>query len=168
MVNASQKGDVNRLLAEAADALERLDSLGVAPDDVLRVVSARQDVRGVPVSVFNSRLGALESVVKYLREELLLSYDSIAVLLHRNPGPVGVTYRRAKKKHGGRLDVSADETVPFSVFGDGLLSVLESIAYHLALQGHDWHEIAHIMCRHDKTIWTVLDRAKRKLRGRKR
>jgi hypothetical protein len=165
MVDASDSArNVQRLLSEAASALERLEQAGVGAEEVLRVVQRRQDVEGVPVSIFNPRLGALESIVKYMREELLLDYGSIARLLGRNEGPVGVTYRRARVKMSGRLDIGGGEAIPFDVLSDEKLSVLESIAYYLAKQGHDWHEIAQMMCRHDKTIWTVLDRAKRKLR----
>ena len=157
--------DAWRILSEAASALEKLDSYGVDVGQVVELVRARKELRGIPVSVFNPDLGALESIVKYMREELLLGYDAIAALLGRNPGPIGVTYRRAKRKFSGRLDCSSEEVVPFSVLDSGNLSVLESVSMYLAQQGHDWHAIARLMRRHDKTIWTVLDRAKKKMKG---
>ena len=167
MVDITKERAVKRLLDTAGAALSGLSELGVRPEEVWRVLEKRKQEAGIPVSIFNTRLGALESIVKYMREELALDYCSIARMLSRGEGPIGVTYRRAKRKHAGRLDVSADDVVPFSVLCGGRLSVLEGISYHLAKQGHDWHDIARIMCRHDKTIWTVLDRAKRKMRAKR-
>jgi hypothetical protein len=172
MVNAAESAgfdrDVQRLLGEVAGALERLSDLGVGVEKAVQLARARQQ-RGIPVSIFNEHLGALESVVKYMREELALDYHSIAVLLGRNPGPIGVTYRRSKKKFASGLDTSSKESIPFEALRankDTGLSIFESLAYYLAKQGYDWHDIARIVCRNDKTVWTVLDRAKKKMRIR--
>ncbi|MBW2965043.1 hypothetical protein KY363_06305 [Candidatus Woesearchaeota archaeon] len=149
-----------RLISQAQDSVARLSELGMTSTQAAKLVSTHQ---GIPFSVFNTQLGTLESAVKYLREELSLSYESIGALLGRGPGPIGVTYRRTRSKHPARLTVTPGESLPFNAFRDRRLSVLESAANYLAAQGHDWHEIAQIMRRNDKTIWTVLDRARRKL-----
>ena len=157
---------VERLLDSVGAALCELDRLGVKSDEVVQLARARRS-RGIPISIFNPYLGALESVVKYMREELLLDYGSIASILGRNKGPIGLTYRRAKKKLKVRLDKSSKQSIPFDALRANKkndFSVFESLAYYLAKTGHDWHDIARIMHRHDKTVWTVLDRAKRKLK----
>jgi DNA-binding CsgD family transcriptional regulator len=161
--------DVQRIVAGIAAGLEALQERGIAPENALRLARMHREVKGVPVSIFNPELGALESIVKYLREETLLDYRTIARLLGRNEGPIGVTYRRTLKKLKARLDTSSKETIPFEVLRASKtvgLSVFEGIAYHLAKQGHDWHQIARMLHRHDKTVWTILDRAKRKMRAR--
>lgn len=164
MVAVSNNADLQRLFSTAVHALDRLSEAGIEPSQVLSMAARRKGAEGIPFSVFNARLGTLESIVKYLREELLLDYSAIAGLLNRNEAPIGITYRKARQKLAQRLDVSSEETLPFSAFKDKRLSVLESASYNLAMQGYDWHEIATILRRNDKTIWTVLDRAKRKLR----
>ena len=61
-----------------------------------------------PLSIFrNNSLAPLETLVKYLRENLDYSYVEIGNILHRNAGPVGVSYRKAKLKFSGKLDVSS-------------------------------------------------------------
>ncbi len=163
MKDITKDAELKRLINSLSAVLGELESRGVEVQDALGAASSRQ---GIPVSIFNPHLGALESIVKYMREELLLDYGTIASMLGRNPGPIGVTYRRAKNKLGEALDISSKEKIPFEALRakeTKHLSVLESLAYHLAKQGYDWHEIAQIVCRHDKTVWTVLDRAKRKL-----
>lgn len=164
MVNITHDRHVNLLLKSLGAALEGLSERGIEPKQALELAGRE---RGIPLSIFSTELGALESIVKYMRDELLLDYATIAALLGRNEGPVGITYRRAKKKSVSRLDTSSKESIPFEALRANSkmgLSVFESLAYHLAKQGHDWHEIARIMHRHDKTVWTVLDRAKKKMR----
>jgi len=159
--------DVQRLVSEVAAGLEALRERGISPENALKLAQMRTAARGIPVSVFNSKLGALESIVKYMREELFLDYPTIASMLERNAGPIGVTYRRSVLKLKSRLDTSSKEIIPYEALRANKtgLSIFEGLAYHLAKQGHDWHEIARMLHRHDKTVWTVLDRAKRKMRA---
>src|SRR3989344_7396155 len=65
--------------------------------------------QGIPISIFNKKLSAFEAIVKYLREELGMSYEQIASILKRNSGPIGVTYRNAKKKFPFKLDSSSHQ-----------------------------------------------------------
>jgi len=156
--------NVQKLLDQVGAGLDALSRHGIRPEQAVRMAKALQEERGIPLSIFNPNLGALESIVKYLREELFLDYKTIAKLLHRHEGPIGVTYRRSRRKLKGELDTSSREKMPFDVFKNKKLSVFENIAYYLAKQGNDWHKIARLLHRHDKTVWTVLDRAKKKMR----
>ena len=167
MVKNVESKDVARLLGSLGAVLGALNDKGIHASDALILAgSQRGQPAGIPISIFNSSLGALESIVKYMREELLLDYATIASMLGKNPGPIGVTYRRSLVKLNMSSDVSSKESIAFEALrADSTkgLSVFESVAIQLARQGHDWHEIAQILHRHDKTVWTVLDRAKRKM-----
>ena len=58
----------------------------------------------VPVSVFeNEELSALESICKYLKEELEFNFAKIALLLNRNHRTIWTTYSNAIGKVKGRL-----------------------------------------------------------------
>ncbi len=166
MTGQGTERHIQRLLCSVGTALEELSKLGVRPEEAMQLARARR-MGGIPLSIFNPHLGALESIVKYMREELSLDYASIARIMHRNEGPIGVTYRRAKAKHDRTLSITSAEHIPFDLFSNQKLSVFENIAYYLAKQGHDWHDIAMILHRNDKTVWTVLDRAKRKMGERR-
>jgi hypothetical protein len=163
---AENDRDVQKMLNQVGAALDILSRHGIRPEQAIEMAKARKEERGIPLSIFNPDLGALESIVKYMREELLLDYRTIAQILHRNEGPIGVTYRRSRRKLTGKLDVLSRETIPFDIFKNRKLSVFENIAYYLAKQGNDWHKIARLLHRHDKTVWTILDRAKKKMRMR--
>ena len=160
LVRNARADELIQSISKAFDTLCK--QYGIEPEQVLSIVQSRKD--GIPLSIFNDKLGALESIVKYMREDLCLPYSAIASLLGKNEGPIGVTYRRTAKKLPGKLDTGSEMLLPFSVLENKRLSVLESISTHLAASGKDWHEIAKIMHRHDKTIWTVLDRARKKIR----
>ena len=55
----------------------------------------------VPVSaLIDRKLGVLESVVKYLRENYELNYSEIGRLLGRDPRTIWTAYSRCKKKNG--------------------------------------------------------------------
>ena len=53
--------------------------------------------------------------------------------------------------------------IPSSILKDRTLSVLESIVEYLKEKRNlSYHEIAELLGRDDRTIWTVYDRAKKK------
>lgn len=121
----------------------------------------------IPVSVFdNNYLSSLEAVVKYLHENKELRLTDIAKLVKRDQRAVGVTYRFARKKMKVILRAPVSKySLPVSAIAGRKLSVLESIVYHLRkTYSLSYHEIALIMRRDDRTVWTVYNRALRKLK----
>ena len=86
------------------DTLSYLREQGFSSEEIIELISkllrveAKEEVK-VPISVFNNEyLSSLENIVKYLRENLLLSFKQIAGLTNRNEIALAVTYRNAKKK----------------------------------------------------------------------
>ncbi|MBI2649720.1 hypothetical protein HYX04_00225 [Candidatus Woesearchaeota archaeon] len=120
----------------------------------------------VPISVFkNDYLSSLENIVKYLRENLLLSFKQIASLTNRNEIALAVTYRNAKKKMEAKFVVEeiSPYSIPVSILKDRNISVLENIASYLKdTFSLNYHSIAVLLNRDDRTIWTVYQRAKKK------
>jgi len=54
-------------------------------------------------------------------------------------------------------------SIPISVLRDRSLKPLEAIVEYLKdIQGLTYHEIAELLNRDDRTIWTVYNRAKKK------
>jgi len=55
----------------------------------------------IPSYIFKDRtLSVLEAIVKYLKEDRMLLYHDIAVLLKRDDRTIWTVYSRVKKKHG--------------------------------------------------------------------
>ena len=125
----------------------------------------KQEVK-VPISVFqNDFLGSLETIVKYLRENLLLTFKQISSLTNRDPIALAVTYRNAKKKMEAKFIEAALSPyyIPVSILQDRNLSVLENIVSYLKdTFGLAYHKIALLLNRDDRTIWTVYQKAKKK------
>jgi hypothetical protein len=58
--------------------------------------------------------------------------------------------------------------VPVYLFRDRSVAVLEALVEYLKdVQGLSYHEIAVLLNRNDRTIWTVYNRAKKKRQYRK-
>ena len=122
----------------------------------------------IPASVFdNDYLSALEAVVKYLHENKDMRFSEVAGLLNRDQRAVGTTYRFARKKMKPVLRAPVVKYfLPLSIIADRRLSVLESIVYYLRkTYALSYHDIALLMRRNDRTVWTVYQRALKKLKS---
>ena len=119
----------------------------------------------IPVSVFSTEeLSALESVCKYLKEDLEFSYNKIALLLNRNHRTIWTTYNNAVGKLKDKLVVKESRYfVPASVFADRKLSVLEAIVSYLRERYKlRYSEIAVLLNRDERNVWSVYQRKLRK------
>jgi len=115
------------------------------------------------LSIFNETLGPLESIVKYLKDNLKLNYDEISKLLFRSKSALTITYKDSVKKHKAKLDSKSNYFIPVSVFSNLKLSVLEAVVKHLKeSQNLTYHNIAVLLKRDDRTIWTVYNRSLKK------
>lgn len=116
-----------------------------------------------PVEIFNERLTVFEAVVKYLKEEKNLSLHNIAKFLKRDERNIWGVYNNSIKKYQKRLIIKETEIeIPVSVFNNKL-SALECIVQYL----HDnlklkFSQIAILLHRDQRTIWTSYSRAKEK------
>ena len=153
------------------DTLNYLKEQGLTPEEIFNLankllkVHVKEEIK-VPISVFkNDYLSSLENIVKYLRENLLLSFKQIGSLTNRNEIALAVTYRNARKKMEAKFVVEeiSPYSIPVSILKDRNLSVLENIAAYLKdTFGLTYHSIAVLLNRDDRTIWTVYQRAKKK------
>jgi|SRR3989338_8664243 len=150
------------------EALNYLKVQGLTSEEIVNLVNhvfKPKDEVKVPIHIFrNGHLSSLETIVKYLRENLLLSFRQIGSLTARNPVALAVTYRNAKKKMGEALaEGSSPYHIPVSILQNRSLSVLENIVSYLKdTFGLAYHAIAALLNRDDRTIWTVYSRCKKK------
>ena len=167
MPKKEEKAAEQRLLS----TLEYLKRQGLSSEEIIELVNkflkvpVKEEVK-VPISVFNNDyLSSLENIVKYLRENLLLTFKQIGSLTNRNQIALAVTYRNAKNKMESRFVVEeiSPYSIPVSILKDRKLSVLENIVSYLKdTFGLTYHNIAVLLNRDDRTIWTVYQRAIKK------
>jgi len=117
-----------------------------------------EDIDVIPVSIFdNGKLSISEAITKYFVEEKGYRYSKIAKIIKRDQRTVWNFYNKAKKKVKGRLNVKDSRLIPISIFTKK--SLLETVALYLR-DNFDlsYHEIAILLRRDDRTIWTVCNR----------
>lgn len=120
----------------------------------------------LPISVFdNKELSSLETITKYLKENLNLAYHEIALILNRDDRTIWSTYNKSLKKRKSILTIKPSEYhIPISILSDRKLASLQSIV--LYLKDHydlSYHEIAVLLRRNDRTIWSTYHQAKKRL-----
>jgi hypothetical protein len=137
----------------------------VGKEDLLKyLVKYKDEVTEVPVSIFRIGLSPLQAIVKYLVENKGHNYSLIAKLLGRDQRTIWNTYTNANSKHPESIVVEdTNYYVDMSVFKNRKLSFLENLCcYLLDTYSLNYHKIALILGKDDRTIWTVCKRAEKK------
>jgi len=141
------------------DTLGYLKESGLSSQEIIELVNkslkveVKEEVK-VPISVFkNEYLSSLETIVKYLRENLLLSFRQIGALTNRNEIALAVTYRNAKKKLAEKFVIEeiSPYYIPVTILQDRNISVLENVVSYLKdTFGLSYHKIALLLNRKRK------------------
>jgi len=121
----------------------------------------------LPLTLFKSKLSPLQIIVKYLRENLGKTNKQTALLLNRDPKTIWVTYKAVEKKKALVIEQSEIQ-IPVSIFKDRRLSILEALVNYLKEFDMKYSEIARLLNKDQRTIWTVHSRAKKKLARQKK
>ena len=120
----------------------------------------------LPINIFNNdSLSSLETVTKYMKEELNYRFRDIALLLNRSQKTVWDAYDGSRKKMDSRFSLDKDIRflVPSFVFRDRSISFLEALTEYLKDNLNlRYCQIASLLNRDPRTIWTVYYRAKNK------
>ncbi|MBI4150907.1 hypothetical protein HY492_02165 [Candidatus Woesearchaeota archaeon] len=120
----------------------------------------------LPINIFQTEhLSALEAIVKFLKETKGLTFHDIATILNRNDRTIWTTYAKSRKKMLAHFHLLPSKYhVPAKLFATRKLSVLETITTYLRhTLGLTLHDIAQLLNRDDRTIWTVCSRADKKV-----
>ncbi len=119
----------------------------------------------IPISIFNKKLGALETLSKYMKENLGLSYHDIAEILKRDDRTIWTACKKANEKQEGKIenrDVGKEIYLPMEIFENRDFTPLESIINYLKVKGMKYSEIGRLLDRDERNIWTVYNRMKKK------
>ena len=137
---------------------------GVSLSEMLSDVRREKEALQIPIDVFRQDIGPSEALCKYLKENVGFNYSEIADALNRDDRTVWINYRNAANKKAAKTRVRADTVyVPISVFKDRRLSVLEAVVNYFRNRGLTNVEIARLLGKDPRNIWTLYSRAARKL-----
>lgn len=123
---------------------------------------APDDGPQIPLSIFHSSLSPLQATVLYLREHLNYKNKDIASLLNRSSQVIWSTYNNARKQDVS-LTIDHSQKIPFRPCIRDNLTILEGIVCYLRDERNlRYSEIASLLNRNERTIWTVYRRARQK------
>jgi hypothetical protein len=126
--------------------------------------SGHDKAHSIPLSIFGTSLGVLETVVLYLHDFQRMAFVKIAALINRHPKTVFTAYSQAKKKFPDQLRIEDQaERIPLSVFVNASLGPLEALAMYLHSTGKPVDAIAKSLDRNPQTIYTSLRRSRSKM-----
>jgi len=119
----------------------------------------------IPLNILSDRsLAPLEAISLHLKDQGYTNHQ-IAEAVGRDDRTIWTVLSRATKKKQTSskqiLSVSNIE-IDVSIFQDRSVSALELISAYLQQQGLTLHEIAELLNRDDRTIWTSYHRYKQK------
>ena len=143
---------VSEGLKEFQDLARKLLSQGYSQKELSTRIN-----NSVPVSIFSGSLSPLQALVTYLKNVQQQDYHTIAEILNRH-------YKTVWTSHCKEGISYTDTTtyLPLHIFS-GPLSVFEAIVWYLHLDMKlKFSEIARLLHKDDRTVWTVWNRAKKK------
>jgi hypothetical protein len=114
-----------------------------------------QQEETLPLSIFTT-ISGLQAIVKYLHEQKHYSFAYIAKLLNRDQRTVWTSY--AAVKHLCLSDTTNSASIPLHQFSDRTYSILEHLVYYLKQNGNTFSQIARMLNKDPRTIWTAHHR----------
>jgi len=130
----------------------------------------------LPSAIFTKKLGCLEAIVKYMKEDLRKSHHEIAKILNRDDRTIWTAHRKAMEKEPEKVNLEKtivtlpimklEKTfmlLPTSIFKNRKLTTLEAIIVYLKDNGLKNSEIARLLNRDQRNIWTTYQKAENKL-----
>ncbi|MBU0461773.1 MAG: hypothetical protein KJ574_04265 [Nanoarchaeota archaeon] len=153
-----------------ANIVHILKDQGLTPQEMMDIYQGPQpspDKQFVPVGIFAGKLSPSESLCKYLKENLSLSYKEIARLLNRDERSIWTSHHRANKKMPESYSAEKlknSRMIPIEIFANRGLSVLENLVIYLKEQtGGTNYQTAKLLNKTPSMIYTIYNRAKSKL-----
>ena len=98
-----------------------------------------------------------------MKENLNLNYREIAELLNRNERTIWTAYKKAKQKQPEPIKTKETKiSLLISIFKNKKLTILEAVINYLKNKGLKYSEIAKLLNRDQRNIWTIYSNAVRK------
>ncbi len=159
----AQAIDINRKAREELESIFDYlsEKYGIDYEVMRSIIDAKskESSHAIPASVFKDRTESITALAfLYLKHHRQMQPDAISGVLHLKKH----TAKKLAAKAAKKLDVNSSFFIPAHVFGKELSpfeSIVEYLREHKRLKNH---EIAKLLQRSDKTIWTAYNRAKNK------
>ncbi len=146
---------------------EMKDKHELSREDVIKLVELKEK-KNIPITIFINKLGVLESLVKYLKENLNMNYKEISRLLERDERTIWTSYNKAVKKQKEPIVIKETNIfLPIEIFKNRKFTPLEAIISYLRERNLKFSEIAELLQRDQRNIQkaysNVIEKKKRNL-----
>ncbi len=142
---------------------ELTEKYGVDKEKIKKILTESTEIK-IPLSIFNTRLGALESLSLYLKEKRKLRFTEIGSMINRKDKTIWTAYHNAKNK---KIDIFVEQNnllIPLEALQHKELTIFESLILYLKDKvGLKYNEIAKQLRRNQRNIWTMYSRASKKI-----
>jgi len=120
-----------------------------------------QDEILIPTSIFNEELSALETICKYLKENLNFTNKKISFFTNKSSKSIWQAYNNSKKKLSSKFQITPSKYfIPISILRTRK-SILGSIILFLKDELNlSYSEVGILLKRDQRTIWTIYNREK--------
>ncbi|MBU0760587.1 MAG: LamG domain-containing protein [Nanoarchaeota archaeon] len=124
---------------------------------------AKQEIK-IPAQIFTHKIGPAEALCKFLKENRSMTFHEIALTLNRNDRTIWLNYRNAVKKERAIIKVDKKAmNLPVEIFADRRLSIFETTVNFLRENGTSNAQIAKLLNKDPRNVWTIYSRAVKKL-----
>lgn len=157
-------GREDRLLIENVSSYLK-NKYKINNEQLKNIISEKEAKITIPVSIFNKKLSSLETIIKFLKENYKLSFKESSKLLNRRYTTIINSYKNSLKKFPKKLIIKDIKySIPVSILKNRKFSVLENIVFYLKDEfGLRFSEIARLLRRDARTVWTVYKRKQQKI-----
>jgi DNA-directed RNA polymerase specialized sigma24 family protein len=133
-------------------------------EEIQKILKDSKKIVSVPLQIFSFKLSPLESIVKFLKENMDFNFHEIGKLLNRDERTIWITYNNSLEKTKKKLKLTEiNYLIPVRVFSNRKFSILESLCLFL-IENYNLEikEIARLLDKNPSSMWTVYYRAKKK------
>ncbi|RMF55332.1 hypothetical protein D6745_02535, partial [Candidatus Woesearchaeota archaeon] len=142
--------------------LELKKRYGVKDSEIKEITREKDNL--IPITAFAGNLSPLEAAAYYLNTEKGISVSSIANILKRKQPTIWTAVKNAEKKNPPKprecmISIGAE------LLADPKLSILEVVVHYLKREYNiSFAQIASLLNKDQRTIWTAYNRGVRKRR----
>ncbi len=157
-------------LNKAKETIERLlNDYDITKEELINLLFQEKNDMFIPLSIFSTNIPPLKSLVDYLVSKGF-SISEISKITRRSYTTIWLTHKKKnktknnKKKSDKKGVLDNNLLLPISIFNNKL-SILESVVKYLKeVLNLRYYEIANLLGRDNRTIWTIYRRVKEKER----
>lgn len=128
---------------------------GISRSEIAKLAAPKE--LKIPVTIFLNKVGGLEAVCKYMKDQLHMNYHEISTVLKRDERTIWSAYKKATEKKAKLEIKKTDIFIPSSIFSKKL-TILESTIAHLKDKGLKYSEIGRLLNRDQRNIWSTYSK----------